>query len=383
VDVDGDDRITLRELEEWYMRHQAASRKQREEAMKTRVGYRTARIKDNKNSSSTETSQNSGSSGSRSTSKITTGIEFEAKFYEVIPMDEKARKELFEADLLNCNLNGIACPKTEVPVIISILEQFYEVILELHLYYSSVRRLNEIPVIGILMIDQTKHMINAARLLIKTWEVEEEFLMLKKRIVLENGGNVKIGGMLRGKFMEFLVRLAAIHTRTIQTSKLSTPQWLLEICQKHLRDNAREPLQRVFSVRQQLVGESVQEVYTKYIDKLAKAYNRYAIGFGDEEPGIITQEPLNTNSCMQLFKTIFPKNEFKKRDFVHWYIMSRQDVASGNHLRSGGLINMGVIWWNEYLEMIARFAVFVYPKASVRGGLAKMLAGADWADIAE
>jgi len=365
VDKNGDGSLSFKELQDWYVRSALRSKQQREKAIAARRKYRVDKHKLDR---------------SRAPSRHANNMEhiaknFACKFYPVLKMSAERKQQEFQSDLLVMNLSDVADAKTEIPVIASIFGSSYEIICHVFTYYSSLNFLSGVTEVGCLHMDQIKHMMQDARLLIKSWDVEEEFIMMKKMKSVSAGvDKLAFVGMNQGQFMEFLVRVAKMHQRKFQKSKLDLTQWLLEILQAHLRDNALKPLSEELKLRTRLQLDSVQEVYSKYIRKLWKVYHKHALNVEDSK----IQTPLTLTGLLKLLKTCFTDVNFTKRDFVHWFVMSREDTGDRNSMRRSKMVNGSDVYWNEYLEILARLAVHNDSKSDVASALNKIFSTAQF-----
>jgi len=354
VDRNSDGKLTLKELEEWYAKNALLSRKKRERAIRARRFYRVDKLKHERPQKDTKT-------GITAITMSTEMRIFTCSFYEVptISFEQREKQFVLDAQCLD-NVLDLADKKTEIPVIRSILDRHYPELCDVFKYYSSLNFATAVSEIGVLQMDQMKHMMTDAKLLLKTWDVEEECITMKKR---KDGSHGLAGrGMVRDEFIELLIRIAHIHTRTLK-AKMDLTRWLLEIIQKNLRDNALKPHWNEFQIRNRLKHESVQQVLKKHMRKLWILYNKYAMNVG-ADTNIV--HPINTSGLYKLMKDTFPKVSFTKRDFVHWYVMSREEPTGdgGAKDRRSRAINGGDVYWNEYLEMLARMAVFNHPKST-------------------
>jgi len=300
VDENGDGMLTIEELEDWYAAEALRARKKREQAILARRHFRIGQkcmqqVHKEKKGSPKDLMR-------QQTSHVSNLRLFTRSFYPVedISEEQKARQLKHELDMMILDDFGNA--NTEIPVIISIFKRNYPEVRESFLYYSSLVYANTPAEANIIHMDQMKHMMKDAKLMVKSWDVEEEILTLKKRQVsLGEAGSFGVHGMNRAGFMEVLVRVAAMHSRTLSKAKLDTSDWLLEILQKHLRDKVLKPRWQEFQLRYRLKQEAVQKVYTKYMDKLWRVYNKYAMNVGIETKLV---HPINTTGLFKLLKVL-------------------------------------------------------------------------------
>mmetsp|Transcript_47802 Transcript_47802/g.79190 ORF Transcript_47802/g.79190 Transcript_47802/m.79190 type:complete len:781 (+) Transcript_47802:128-2470(+) len=371
VDENGDGMLTIEELEDWYAAEALRARKKREQAILARRHFRIGQkcmqqVHKEKKGSPKDLMR-------QQTSHVSNLRLFTRSFYPVedISEEQKARQLKHELDMMILDDFGNA--NTEIPVIISIFKRNYPEVRESFLYYSSLVYANTPAEANIIHMDQMKHMMKDAKLMVKSWDVEEEILTLKKRQVsLGEAGSFGVHGMNRAGFMEVLVRVAAMHSRTLSKAKLDTSDWLLEILQKHLRDKVLKPRWQEFQLRYRLKQEAVQKVYTKYMDKLWRVYNKYAMNVGIETKLV---HPINTTGLFKLLKDCFPEVTFTKKDFVHWFMMSREEATGdgGARDRRSGKINGADVYWNEFLEVLARMALYHHPKSTIAIALEALL----------
>ncbi|GAB5363812.1 hypothetical protein AAMO2058_000915200 [Amorphochlora amoebiformis] len=337
-------KLTLKALNDWYVESAQESKKNRENAIRARLLYRVDKLMRTNNTGRR-----------RDPSPIRKS--FNKKFYPVEDVGLEGRQEQFQHDLMVMELSDIADEKTEIPVISSIFGNAYSEICDIFNYYSSLNFSSSMAEIGVLQLDQVRHMMQDAELLIQSWDCEDEFLQMKKRFT--GPDSLVRKGMSCGQFMELLVRIAAMHKRTLE-SKLDLTQWLLEIVQNHLRDKALKPLRAELLIRGRLQAESVQKVYKNYISQLWFIFHEYVPNL-EEHPKITTM-PIATPGLYRLLKLSFGKSKFSRRDLVHWYVLSREQVIGKD--RRSTLINGGDVYWNEFLEILARLAVHTHPRCT-------------------
>ena len=346
VDADKNGKLTLEELEEWYRVHAKEQRRAREEAEHARAylhsgHYNKGIIK--------KPSPRAGAQRAKP-------LSFERKFYPVEELSGQLSAKRCKHELAHVDLSDVADSETEVPGLFDVVSEAYDEMSQLFDYYASIRVFQPVREIQTLNLDQLKKLFDDCNLGVHISVVENIFDRMKRSKKKPGSASVARAraSVSRSEFLELVVRVAAAHKDASPDKGKDIIQWLLDVWQLRMRDVCLKKVSDEYKVRRRLLSGSVQRIYHGAIEKLWKAYNKHALNVRAKAT---VDHPLSMAGMQRLFAECWPEQKVRKRDMVHWYLMSR-DARSRSVM-----VNGAAVLWPEFLEIVARFARNAFPDA--------------------